>query len=108
MPVPQGRSWPQKGRLHSPQTLTGFTRLWPGPGKSQRLTVASPAVRRGLEAQTPTWGQAAAGGLGGVAGTKPGMGGDEDKAPLPALSPRSCRSAGPQQSRPVPADGGGG
>ena len=67
-----GGSWPQKGRLHSPQTLTGFTRLWLGPGKSQRLTVASPAVRRGLEAQTPTWGQAAAGGLGGVAGTKPG------------------------------------
>ena len=46
---------PRKGHPHGPQTLTGLTRLQPGPGKSQRLTVARAAARRGLEAQSPVW-----------------------------------------------------
>ena len=46
---------PLKGHPHGPQTLTVLTWLQPGPGKSQRLTVAHAAARRGLEAQSPVW-----------------------------------------------------
>ena len=104
MPVPQGRGGQWLTPLLNPGrgvcTVLRPSRASPGC-KGLRLTVVSPAVRRGLEAQTPARGQAAS-------GTKLGEGGDEDKAPLPALSLQSYRSAGPQQSQPVPADGDGG
>lgn len=68
MPVPQGRGGQWLTPLLNPGrgvcTVLRPSRASPGC-KGLQLTVVSPAVRRGLEAQTPARGQAASGGLAG-------------------------------------------